>query len=79
MIDDDLDPQELIRSSYHDLEGLVEPLRELLRVNPRLASSILRLAMVYGIYAEQRRLLDDQKRALVADLDAGLKRWEGFR
>jgi hypothetical protein len=47
-------PRELI-TSFYPLEGAVGPLVELARINPQILQEVIELAMVLGIYAEQRR------------------------
>lgn len=64
--DDDLDPRQLILREYSMLEGAVEPLAQLLKVNPQLAGEIIRLAMVLGIRAEEHHEADVRRQEVAA-------------
>lgn len=70
--DDDLDPRQLILREYSMLEGAVEPLAQLLKVNPQLAGEIIRLAMVLGIRAEEHHEANARRIEATTRLALGL-------
>jgi hypothetical protein len=51
---DDKTAHEILKD-YYPLEGVVEPIVELAHVNPWMLRDLIELAIVYGIYAEQRK------------------------
>ena len=75
----DLDPRALIKRRYAQLEGLINPLAELVRVNPMLIEEVIYLALVMGIHAEEDRVNRVRAFELVKeDLHRG-GHWSGFK